>query len=165
MTKEHFQHIITPFQDKLYRLALRLTNSRVEAKDVVQEVFIKLWQQRQELSKVNNVEAWSMRLTRNLAIDKTRSKHRRTEDISGVFHLASPQASPYQVAESQDTMTRIKQLMQQLPEQQRLCMHLRDIEEMAYQEIAETLEISLSQVKVNLFRARSKMRKLLDRSS
>ena len=55
--------------------------------------------------------------------------------------------------------------MQQLPEQQRLCMHLRDIEEMPYQEIADTLEISLSQVKVNLFRARGKMRKLIENSA
>lgn len=162
MTKEHFQHTVAPFQGKLYRLALSLTRNAPEAKDVVQEVFIKLWQQRTELLQINNLEAWSMRLTRNLAIDKTRSKHRRTEDISGVFHLASLQATPYQVAESKDTLSQIKTLMQQLPQQQRLCMHLRDIEEMSYQEIAATLEISLNQVKVNLFRARGKMRKLLE---
>lgn len=165
MTKEYFQHTVAPFQDKLYRLALSLTQNAPEAKDVVQEVFIKLWQQRDNLLNINNLEAWSVRLTRNLAIDKTRSKHRRTEDISGVFHLVSPQATPYQVAESKDTLSRIKRLMEQLPEQQKLCMHLRDIEEMPYQEIAETLSISLSQVKVNLFRARGKMRKLLENQS
>jgi RNA polymerase sigma-70 factor (ECF subfamily) len=55
----------------------------------------------------------------------------------------------------------IQALMQRLPEKQRLVMHLRDVEEMAYEEIAKTLDISLDQVKVNLHRARKTIRQSL----
>lgn len=158
MNKEHFHNTISPIKDKLYRFALRLVGSSPEAEDVVQEVMIKLWKQQGEWSQLKSIEAWSMRLTKNLSIDKIRSKHRQTEDISTQFDLVSPQANPYQQTESSDTMQQIRQMMQQLPEQQRMCMHLRDIEGMSYQEVADTLEISLNQVKVNINRARGKMR-------
>ncbi|MEO1255064.1 MAG: sigma factor, partial [Bacteroidota bacterium] len=57
MTKKEFQRAVSPIRDKLYRFALRMMNNVPEAEDVVQEVLIKLWQQRERLLQITNLEA------------------------------------------------------------------------------------------------------------
>lgn len=160
MTRVEFQHIVTPIQDKMYRFALRMVKSIPEAEDVVQEVLIKLWQQRDRLSQISNIEAWSIRLIRNQSIDKLRRK-KYTDEIDSVLHFSSNTPSPVETVEQQDTFRLVGDIMNALPEKQRLVMHLRDIEEYSYQEIAAALDMPLNQVKVNLFRARKYVRKQL----
>lgn len=161
MTTREFQHTIAPIKDKLYRFALRMLDNIPEAQDVVQEVLIKLWQQRERVSQIANVEAWTMRMTRNMSIDKMRNKHWRSEDVSGIVQFAEPAATPDVETEQADTMKIISSMIAQLPEKQANVMHLRDIEGYSYQEIADTLQLPLNQVKVNLFRARKSVREQL----
>lgn len=165
MSLKIFNQDILPIKDKLYRFALRITGSGFEAEDVVQEVMIKLWNKRTDLSQYASIEAWSMRMTKNLSIDKLRSKHRRTEDLTGTYDLAGGDVSPHELAEQQDTIYHIRQLMNQLPEKQKMVMQLRDIEDMSYQEIADVMDIPMNQVKVNLFRARKAIRNKLTQSN
>lgn len=142
-------------------MALRILPDAAEAEDVVQEVFIKIWNKRHQLQAIENWEAFGMRMTRNLAIDKSRSKHKRNQELGEGLDFTTSQPNPHEYAEARDTISKVRQLMQKLPEKQRLVMELRDIEEMAYDEIAKTLNIPMAQVKVNLFRARKKIKKLL----
>ncbi len=161
MSLTYFKQHILPVKDKLYRLALRIMSDDAEAQDVVQEVLVKAWKQQDTWPTIRNVEAWCMKLTKNHAIDKIRS-HRRTERLEAPSFpgLAADSPSPLAAAEYSDTMAHLVKLMQQLPENQRLVMHLRDIEEQSYQEIAELLDMPMNQVKVNLFRARNQVRTL-----
>jgi len=161
MTLKDFTYHILPIKDKLYRFALRIVGNVAEAEDVVQEVFIKTWNQRKEIENVKNKEAWCMRLTKNLSIDKLRSKHHRTDPISEVHTFHSAKQSPYQQTEINDTMSLVERLMYQLPEKQRTALQLRDIDGYSYQEIAEILEVSVDQIKVNLYRARQAIKKQL----
>ena len=156
------QHVF-PIRHKLYRFALRITGSVHEAEDVVQEVLERVWKAPQEQSAtVKNWEAWCMTLTRNRSLDKIRAQtQRRTDTIDRATERHADGATPAQAAEINDLVARVKQLMQNLPEKQRLVMHLRDIEELSYEEIAELLDISLDQVKVNLHRARKSIREKL----
>ena len=163
MTIKEFTRQITPIKDRLYRFSMRLMDNAIEAEDVVQEVLMKLWQKREELPMIQNLEAWSIRLTRNLSLDKLRSKHRRTESLNPDFELVSPAKNPQQLAESKDALRRIHEMIQSLPEKQKLVLQLRDIEEMSYKEISEVLEIPMNQVKVSLFRARQNLKKLLEK--
>ncbi len=156
---EAFSELISPIQDKLFRFAVRIVGSVDEAEDVVQEVFIKLWKKRDYLDQIDNVEAWCMQLTKNLSIDKLRSKHRRTEDINGYQELQDKQVTPDQQAIHTDLYDQIKSMIDQLPENQKMVVQLRDIEGLKYQEIADVLEMPLNQVKVNLFRARNTLKK------
>ena len=158
-----FHEQVFPVRHKLYRFALRITGSTHEAEDVVQEVLEKVWKSPvEQTAAVQNWEAWCMTLTRHRSLDKTRSQAmRRTAPLEGVQERRTEAATPAQYVESSDSIAQVKRLIQQLPEKQRLVMHLRDIEELTYEEIANTLNISLEQVKVNLHRARKTVREQL----
>jgi len=158
-----FHEQVFPIRHKLYRFALRITGNIHEAEDVVQEVLEKVWKSSTDQSAaVQNWEAWCMTLTRNRSLDKTRSQGlRRTASLDGVQEYRTDAATPAQYAESSDSIAQVKRLIQALPEKQRLVMHLRDIEELTYEEIATTLQITLDQVKINLHRARKAVREQL----
>ena len=162
MNLETFQNRVFPVKNKLFRFAFRLLGSSEEAKDVVQEVFIKVWNSGEQMAEIQNMEAWCMRITKNLSLDRLRQQQRRpTDSIEKGFHVHNEARSPHDTTEMSENMKRIGELMAVLPEKQRQVMHLRDIEGYSYNEIVEILEIDLSQVKVNLFRARNAVRERL----
>ena len=89
MTLEAFQNLVFPVKNKLYRFAFRLLGNNEEAKDVVQEVMIKVWSGRDQLDQVQNMEAWCMRITKNLSLDRLRQQQRRpTDSLEKGMHLA-----------------------------------------------------------------------------
>ena len=161
MSLNEFQYQVIPVKDKLYRLALSMMGNVAEAEDVVQEVFLKLWSKRQELAQVANIEAWSMRITRNMAIDKLRRRQRQLEKPTAEMPTHTDGITPLHLAEQKDTFRHIRKLMEKLPEKQQTILRLRDIEGCSYQEITETLDLSASQVKVYLHRARRSMREMI----
>ncbi|MCB9081387.1 MAG: sigma-70 family RNA polymerase sigma factor [Lewinellaceae bacterium] len=161
MQPDAFTHIVNQLKDKLFRLALRWLPDVAEAEDAVQEVFIKLWQQRDNLKEVQNLEAWSVRMTRNLCIDKLRARKMPQGEWYPGFDLPDQTLGADHQLAGAETIQDIRRLMQHLPDKQRQVMELRDLEDYSYQEICEALGISLSQVKINLFRARQQLREAL----
>ena len=162
MNLEAFENRVLPAKNKLFRFAFRMLGSSEEAKDVVQEVMIKVWNGREQMAEVQNMEAWCMRITKNLSLDKLRSRQRRaTDSIDEGFEVRQEALSPHENTELNESMLRINQLIAALPEKQRQVIHLRDIEGYSYNEICEMLELDMSQVKVSLFRARNAVREKL----
>lgn len=161
MNLEDFETRVLPAKNKLFRFALRLLGSSEEAKDVVQETMIKVWNGR-DMAEVQNMEAWCMRITKNLSLDKLRSRQRKsTGSIDVRFDMVHESLSPHEKTEIHESMKRIDELMANLPDKQRQVMHLRDIEGYSYNEICDVLELDMNQVKVNLFRARNAVREKL----
>jgi RNA polymerase sigma factor (sigma-70 family) len=159
MNFEMFESRVLPVKNKLFRFAFRLLGSSEEAKDIVQEVFIRVWNGRDQMESIDNMEAWCMRITRNLSLDKIRARqHKATDPIEGSFDIQNDARTPYEATENSENMQRISQLIASLPDKQRQVMHLRDIEGYSYNEICEILELDMNQVKVNLFRARNAVR-------
>ena len=156
-----FMELVTPYKDKLYRFALRIVGNRFEAEDVVQEVLIKVWKKKEHFLSITNKEAWCMTLTRNLAIDKTRARKVKTNDIDQFFHLKDSSTTPDVAAESSDTMKQIQAIINTLPDKQREILHLRDVEGFTYKEISEITDFKIDQVKVYLHRARKILRQKL----
>lgn len=162
MTPESFQNHVLPVKNKLYRFALRFLGDEEEAKDVVQEVFVRVWNGRSQMAGVQNWEAWCMRITKNLSLDRIRAMSRKqAQPLEQQTHTHPDTFTPYDSTETLENMKRINELIAGLPEKQRQVMHLRDIEGYSYQEIADILEIDMNQVKVNLFRARASVRQQL----
>jgi RNA polymerase sigma factor (sigma-70 family) len=162
MNLEAFQNRVLPAKNKLFRFALKFLGNEEEAKDVVQEVFIRVWNGREQMDQIQNWEAWCMRITRNLSLDRIRSITRKnTQPIEASFHVHTEGLSPHESTEADESMKQIAELISGLPEKQRQVIHLRDVEGYSYNEICEILELDMSQVKVNLFRARNAVREKL----
>ena len=158
MPKIDFRNDILPLKDKLFRLALRITFDRAEAEDIVQETMIRVWNKRDEWHELESVEAYCLTVTRNLAIDRSEKKDAQTVELTLEAEETPAASSPYDNLVSKERLRLIHKLMNDLPEKQRSIMQLRDIEGKSYKEIATLLKLTEEQVKVNLFRARQKVK-------
>jgi len=161
MNLQEYTYRILPIKDKLYRFALRITGNTAESEDIVQEVFLRIWEQRTSLKNLDNPDAWCMRMVKNLAIDKLRAKSRQNVALNTKINPTDQHANPHQQTEMGDIMRHIETFIQHLPEKQRMVIQMRDIEGMTYKEIAFVLDIPIDQVKVNLHRARKQVRQQL----
>ena len=160
MPTTSFQHDILPLKDKLFRLALRITLNPAEAEDVVQETMVKVWNRRDSWGTIDNIENFCLTICRNLAVDKTRHMGNQTLSLETEMEPSdnSHHANPEEQVIQQDRIRLVRQLIDQLPEKQRSCMQLRDIEGKSYKDIAAILQITEEQVKINIFRARQTIR-------
>ena len=86
MNLEAFEKRVLPAKNKLFRFALRFLGNEEEAKDIVQEVFIKVWNGRDQMDKVQNWEAWCMRITKNLSLNILKKKRSRARNYSSTNH-------------------------------------------------------------------------------
>ena len=158
-----FESRILPAKDKLYRFALRLLGSEDEAKDLIQEVLIKVWSKRNQIDQLQNAEAWCMRITKNMAIDQLKSK--RVQLTGGLTEYQEAgygtTDTPLHEMERHDAMQRIDLMIAELPEKQREAMHLRYVEGYSYKEISDIMGVDINQVKVNIFRARRTIKEKL----
>ena len=158
MQEISFRNDILPLKDKLFRLALRITLDRAEAEDVVQDTMIRVWNKREEWSQFESIEAYCLVIARNLAIDRSQKKEAQHVELTSEMEEANDELGPYDLLVIQERMAIIHRLINELPEKQRLIMQLRDIEGESYKEIADVLHLTEEQVKVNLFRARQKVK-------
>ena len=158
MQEISFRNDILPLKDKLFRLALRITLDRAEAEDVVQDTMIRVWNKRDEWSQFESIEAYCLIVAKNLAIDRSQKKDAQTVELTPAMEEEADASGPYDQMVNDERMSIIHRLVNELPEKQRLIMQLRDIEGESYKEIANVLHLTEEQVKVNLFRARQKVK-------
>jgi RNA polymerase sigma-70 factor, ECF subfamily len=163
MSLSVFTQRILPMKDKLFRLAYSLVGHWQEAEDIVQEVMIKIWDKREEWHQWQNMEGYCMTITRNYCFDKLRSKKYFPGELDEAITLGTNDKNPFQRTSDREMIQHIHLSMQQLPEKQQLVMQLREIEGKSYQEIAELLDMSMEQVKINLFRARNTVKNALQK--
>lgn len=117
---------------------------------------IKVWNRRDNWETIGSIEAFCLTICRNLSLDRLRKQDNQNYSLDADATIQQPDgtANPYETTSQRDRVELIRQLIDALPEKQRSCIQLRDFEGKAYKEIAEVLEISEEQVKVNIFRAR-----------
>jgi RNA polymerase sigma-70 factor (ECF subfamily) len=156
MKKIDFRTDVLPLKNELYRLALRITLNHAEAEDVAQETMIRVWNRREQWDTIENIEAFCLTICRNLALDRSKLAERQNASLDEGIDAAdhSYNANPEEQTVQRDRVELVRRLISQLPEKQRSCMQLRDIEGKSYKEIAEVMGITEQQVKVNIFRAR-----------
>ena len=156
MKKISFASDVLPMKDILYRLALRITLSREEAEDIVQDTLIKVWNRRDSWDAIESMEAFALTICRNLALDRMRLHDNRNASLDDESQGERPDSAsnPLERTVQREKVAIVKSLVDNLPEKQRSCMQLRDFEGKSYKEIAGVLRITEDQVKVNIFRAR-----------
>ena len=161
MKKISFRNDILPLKNELYRLALRITLNPAEAEDSVQETMIKVWNKREQWNDIESIEAFCLTICRNISLDKMRKMENQNQSLEESEHDAPDQSyssNPEEQAMQQDKLMLIRRLINALPEKQRSAMQLRDFEGKSYKEIAQIMDISEEQVKINIFRARQTIR-------
>lgn len=160
MTQNEFLNIVMPFKDKVFRLAKRLLVSTEEAEDATQEVLLKLWNNKTKFEDYKNVEAFSMTMTKNYCFDKLKSKQAQNLKIVHSNYEDGSTSLQKQV-ELNDSVYWVSKIIEDLPEQQKVIIQLRDIEEYDLDEIAKMLDMNNTAVRVALSRARKTIREKL----
>lgn len=159
MKEIDFQQDLLPLKDKIFRTSLRITLNRQEAEDLTQDTLIKLWTMRTELEEVASLEAFSLTMARNMALDRIARRENATLSVEAEEAEAPDNArSPEEQLELDDRLRRVHQLINALPERLRTALQLRDIEGMTYHEAAEVMGVTEEAFKVTLHRARKALR-------
>ena len=157
MKQNTFIDLMTPVQDKMYRLALRLLVSKEAAEDALQEVMMKLWSRKQKLSSYDNLEAFAMTVTKNYCLDQLKLKSNNNMRIVHSNYEDGNHSLQNKV-EVQDDLNWVQKIIQTLPEQQKVIIQLREVEQYDYDEIAEMTGMQQTAIRVALSRARKKIR-------
>ncbi len=160
MKQVEFLNVVMPFKDKLYRLAKRLLVSSEEAEDATQEILLKLWTKNNAMSNYKNVEAFAMTMTKNFCLDRLKSKQAGNLKLVHSNYTDDNTSLQKQV-EANDSVSWVQKIMEELPEQQKLVLQLRDVEEYDYDEIADILDMQPTAIRVALSRARKTVREKL----
>ena len=153
MNQFDFIKTINPFKDKLFRLAKRLLVSTEEAEDATQEILVKLWNKNDSLGHINSIEAFAMTMTKNYCQDQLKSKRAQVLRLVD-DNYDNNQASLQKKLEDEDSLSWVEKIMNDLPEQQKLILQMREIEQYEFNEIAEILNMNEGAIRVALSRAR-----------
>ena len=178
LDRSTFEELLREHRDCVYGTARYLVRSTEDAEDVVQETFIRLWRAGSDL-ELESTRAWLLRVCRNLCLDTLRRRKVRERARASAEHMSERGRLGIEIAEDDgrerslevsdlgsDALhtesyldaQRMIEAMEELQEPQRSIILLREVSDFTYEEIAETLDLSLSAVKVYLHRARKKIR-------
>ena len=158
MTHEIFKNTVFCLKDEMYRFAKRFVMSSDEAEDVVQDLMMKFWQKKEELANFGNLKSYALKSVKNECLN--RLKH---HDVKmGFADFQMHRSELYQV-ETNNLKEQIIGFINLLPEKQKAVIHLKDVEEYEVSEISVILEMEENAVRVNLMRARQKVKEQIQK--
>jgi len=168
---EAYEALICRFQQPVYNLVFRLSGSRDDASDIVQEVFLKVFRNVGHFRNQSSLRTWIYRIAVNEAWNHRRWCWRHQRQEVGMNEeeggrpredvLRDPGRSPYQLAADHETHSLLENALTALNPKFRMAVVLRDVEELSYEEIAAVLDVSLGTVKSRILRGREALRKNL----
>jgi RNA polymerase sigma-70 factor (ECF subfamily) len=154
-----FKNSIISLNGRLYRYAFMLLKDSNEAQDAVQEVCLKLWKIKESLNNFQNLEAFAIKVTRNWCLDRIKArKPIYVESYNSLYDSNTVGSDPHQVLENADQLKLLFMIMDKLPVQQRDIIQFREIENLEFEEISEIMDMSINAIRVNLSRARNKIK-------
>lgn len=155
MTRTDFNDIIERNNRKLFSIAFRILNNRQEAEDVVQEVFIKLWMMKNRLDQYDDITALAVTMTKNGSIDLVRKiKNMHREDTGNGQSEGDPSPDPYEQVVRSENREIIRTIIEELPDELRSLVKMRDIEGIPYEEISVRKGMNVNSLRVAISRAR-----------
>lgn len=157
MTAESFKQLFIPHYKKMYCVAFKIMNNDVEAQDAVQNALLKLWDKRDTLTSINNVEAYCMGVIKNICLDSIRARHNIFSNIDDY----SPQSGPYsedKSVEQGETLKCVSTIIDKLPPQQKEVIRLRCFDDLSLQEIEQATGLTNMNIRTLISRARKKIK-------
>lgn len=167
-----FEQIVALYKDRVFVVAYRLMGNRLDAEDQAQEVFLKLYRGIKDLDEPATLTTWIYRIATNTCLDALSKQKRRPQTMpmappdqeeSEDSRYADTSPSPEDVVVQHEVRFCLERTLAELDATSRAVLILRDIEDQPYQEIAESLSIGMSAVKMRIHRARLAFQQLLDR--
>jgi RNA polymerase sigma-70 factor, ECF subfamily len=170
---EAFDELVTRYRTRIFAMIYNMVHNEQDAWDLAQDSFVKAWKSIKRFRARSSFYTWIYRIVMNVTIDWLRKK--RVKGVGAEFDDAiqpkqidpasktAPKADalPYEIMQRSETRTRIDNAIAQLSPEHRAVILMKEIEEMQYHEIAETLGCSIGTVMSRLFYARKKLQNLL----
>ncbi len=167
-----FDELVRLYEKKVYNLAYRMSGNHEDASDLSQEAFLRVFQSIKDFRGQSSFSTWLYRVVSNVCLDELRQRGRRPtisldEPVPGdkgevmQRQFADPAPAPDELAERREVREVVQAGIEELSEEYRLVIVLRDIQGLSYQEIAEALDCSLGTVKSRLNRARLALKEKL----
>lgn len=160
MEKQVFKEVWLPLSDSFYRVAYSMLSTEADARDAVQDLYIRLWNARHNLDTVSSPLPYGIRVIRNICIDRIRLRSARGEsqDVESVkenrLQELGIQAGADRVMIDREMLGILGRTMDSLPENQRKVMEMRFFRQLDYDEIVEKTGLSAINVRVLVNRAR-----------
>lgn len=164
---EAFEALMTPLEKRIYALCLRMLTSREDALDCAQDTMLRIWRALGTYRMQSSFSTWALRIATNACLDMLRKrKNKPTTSLDALVDVgfapqAEPEGSPETQAENADQRDAIKSAIAILPEDMRSALILRDVQGMAYEEVADVLQAPLGTIKSRINRARARVREKL----
>ena len=153
MTSSEFEKLITEQKDKFFRFAFSILRDNDDAKDAVQEMVLKIWKNRRSLDTTQNLESYCLNALKNQCFDFLRKEKHKIDyqNSNRKKTFVEPENA------NSDLVEKLKLELQNLPEQQRMAVELKDFQGYSYEEISQILEQSINAVRVSVSRGRKKL--------
>ncbi|MCM2271842.1 MAG: sigma-70 family RNA polymerase sigma factor [candidate division Zixibacteria bacterium] len=164
-----FAELVRRYQKNIYFLAYRLLGNHLDADDVVQETFVRVYRRQKEIANVNSFTSFLTRIATNYAIDLLRKRKGRgsvSDDLTELpgetqVDLARRVRTPEELLRDKVVMEEIQRALDRLPPRQRITIMLHDVDGYTKSEVAAILECPEATVRSNLHIARNKLKKIL----
>lgn len=154
-----WEAIVRQHRRKVFNLAYKFVGKHDEAEDLTQDIFLKIFKALATFDRRANFQTWIISISRNLCIDHYRSVRKERETIAreidaSTLSPASKDAGPLRALEHQDVRDLLRRALDQLPVALRTAVVMRDLQELSYQEIAQSLGLPEGTVKSRINRGR-----------
>lgn len=164
--EQAFERIVEHYQRPVFAIAYRMTCDAGRAEDLAQDVFLRVWRKLGTFRPDQPLRPWLLRLATNVCINALRKRRLpvvsvQTDDGADPREPQARDPEASELASRRELAEQLEGAIAQLPEDYRVIVTLRHVEEMSYEEIAEALGRPVGTVKVRLFRARERLRRIL----
>ena len=158
-----YDALYSGFLPILLKVALNVVHDMETAEEICQEAFIRLFERKIPFSKEEEVRFWLIRVVKNLSLNvfrKRKNEAAAVEKLQQIHRSAAPSAE--ELFSAEEEKRRFREAVDSLPDKWKEVLILKEFGEMNYKEIAKTLRISESNVKVRVFRAKEMLAEILN---
>lgn len=168
-----FKSLITKYKDKVFTVAYSYTSDYAESDDITQIVFLKVYTNLSKFEERAAFSTWLYRIAVNECFNSLKKRKKNTFSLESTIASKDDLYLKDMLADSsldiennlakKEEFSKVRKALLELPKKYRMIVTLRDIEDLSYDEISKILKISDAKVKVWLFRARNKLKKILNK--